>query len=120
MALQITRHFSRPLLALAAAAFLIQTGAATAADSTRDIQQQMNAVLAGDIPAESRPRQAAAATPTASAQELVSQVLLGTTGSRLRDTSQAESRNRPVAHGNAQVAIVQQFLLGQRHGSDAS
>ena len=119
MSLHIAKHFSRPL-ALAAAAFLIHTGAASAADSTSNIQEQMNAVLAGNIPALSRPSEATATTPTASAQELVSQVLLGTTGLRLRDSSQTEFRNHPVTHGNSQVAVVQQFLLGGSHASDAS
>ena len=135
MSLHIAKHFSRPL-ALASAAFLIHIGAATAADSTGGLQEQMNALLAGATPAysapQSGPRDTSATTPTANAQELLSRVLLGTTGSRLGSTettarsgiarvpNETESRERLVAYGNTQVAVVQQVLLGQHHASDAS
>jgi hypothetical protein len=128
-------HFSRPL-ALASAAFLIHIGAASAADSAGDLQAQMNALLAGTTPAysapQSEPRDAAAKKTTANAQQLVSQVLLGTTRSRLESTatstrsgitrvsSETESGERLVSYGNTQVAVVQQLLLGQHHASDAS
>jgi hypothetical protein len=132
MSLHNAKHFSRPL-ALASAAFLIHIGAATAADSTGDLQGQMNALLAGTTPAystpQSGPRDATAKKPTANAQELVSQVLLGTTtGSGLESTatgisrvsSETESGERLVSYGNTQVAVVQQLLLGRHHASDAS
>ena len=136
MSLHNAKHFSRPL-ALASAAFLIHIGAATAADSIGDLQGQMNALLAGTTAAysapQSGPRDAAAKKPTADAQDLVSQVLLGTTsGSRLESTatttrsgiarvsSETESGERLVSYGNTQVAVVQQLLLGQHHASDAS
>jgi hypothetical protein len=135
MSLHIAKHLSRPL-ALASAAFLIHIGAATAADSTGDLQEQMNALLAGTTQAysapQSGPRDATATAPTADAQEFVTQVLLGTTGSRLESTettarsevarvsSETESGGRLVAYGNTQVAVVQQLLLGQHHASDAS
>jgi hypothetical protein len=135
MSLHNAKHFNRPL-ALASAAFLIHIGAATAADSTGDLQGQMNALLAGTTPAypapQSGPHDAAAKKPTANAQQLVSQVLLGTTSSRLESTatstrsgitrvsSETESGERPVSYSNTQVAGVQQLLLGQHHASDAS
>jgi hypothetical protein len=137
MSLHIAKHFSRPL-ALASAAFLIHIGAATAADSTGDLLGQMNALLAGTTPAysapQSGPRGATAKNPTANAQEFVTQVLLGTTGSRLESTattarsgiarisSENESGVRLVSYGNGntQVAVVQRLLLGQHHASDAS
>jgi hypothetical protein len=135
MSLHIAKHFSRPL-ALASAAFLIHIGAATAADSTGNLQGQMNALLAGTTRAysapQSGPRDATANNPTANAQEFVSQVLLGTTGSRLESTettarsgiarvsSETESGVRLVSYGNTQVAVVQQLLLGQHHATDAS
>lgn len=52
MSLHIAKLFSRPL-ALASAALVIHIGAATAADSSGDIQQQMRDVLAGTVTAHS-------------------------------------------------------------------
>ena len=120
MSLHIAKHFSRPL-ALASAAFLIHVGAATAADSTSNLQEQMNALLAGTSPAHSAPqygpRDGAATTPTTNAQEAVQQVLLGTAHAETaRSSSETKSS---VAYGDRQAA-VRQVLLGQRNARDAS
>ena len=134
MSLHNSRHFSR-LLTLTSAAFLIHIGAATAADSTGNIQAQMITLLAGTAPAhvapQSGPRNGTATTPTVNAQESVRQVLLGTTASGrgstdltarsalARTSSATKSRQRLAAYGDSQPA-VRQVLLGQRNASDAS
>ncbi|HEY2404036.1 MAG TPA: hypothetical protein VGI23_27030 [Steroidobacteraceae bacterium] len=135
MSLHNAKRFSGPL-ALASAAFLIHIGAAIAADFTgNNIQEQMNALLAGTAPAhfapQSGPRNGTATTPTANAQESVRQVLLGTIASTrgstdstarselARTSSETKSRERVVAYGDSQPA-VRQVLLGQRNASDAS
>src|SRR5689334_10081839 len=86
MSLHVAKLFKSPL-ALASAALVIHISAAAAADSTGDIQQQMKELLAGTITAHSAPRSAPregkVTEPTADAQELARQVLLGTAGSRL-------------------------------------
>jgi len=87
MSLHTAKLFNNPL-SLAAAAFVIHIGAATAADSTGDMQQQMKALLAGTNTAHSSPQSASrdgkVTSPTADAQDFVKQLLLGTTGSRAR------------------------------------
>src|SRR5437879_1288056 len=86
MSLHIAKLFSRPL-ALASAALVIHIGAATAADSTGDIQQQMRELLAGTTRAHSASqsglRDGKATSPTVDPQEFVKQLLLGVPG-RLR------------------------------------
>lgn len=121
MSLHIPKLCKSPL-DLAAAAFVIHVGAATAADSTGDIQQQMKDVLAGTTAhsaPHSAPREGNSMKPTADAQEFVKQLLVGTTGPRVGDAEVATPRARPVANGDMQAA-VRQFLLGQPHASDAS
>jgi len=134
MSLHIAKLFSRPL-ALASAALVIHIGAAAAADSTADVQQQARELLAGTTAAHSAPqsglRDGKATRPTADAQELARQLLLGATGSRVGDAKtikhseiagasrKTELRGRPVAYGDAQAA-ARQVLLGQHHASDAS
>jgi len=133
MSLHIAKLFSRPL-ALASAALVIHIGAATAADSTGDIQQQMRELLAGTTRAHSASqsglRDGKATSPTVDSQEFVKQLLLGTTGSRVGGaetikhsavagaSDQTAPQKRPVAHGDIQAA-VRQDLLGQHHASDA-
>jgi len=135
MSLHIAKLFSRPL-ALASAALVIHIGAATAADSTGDIQQQMKELLAGTSAAhsapQSGPRDGEVTTPTADAQELVKQLLLGPTASPLGGaetikhsevagvSGETEPQERPVAYVGMQAAAVRQVLLGQHHASDAS
>src|SRR2546429_7404701 len=86
MSLHIAKFFKNPL-ALAGAALVIHIGAATAADSTGDAQQQARELLTGTTTAhsapQSAPRDGKVTRPTADAQELARQVLLGTTGSRV-------------------------------------
>jgi len=134
MSLHIAKLFSRPL-ALASAALVIHIGAATAADSTGDIQQQMRELLAGTTRAhsasQSELRDGKATSPTVDSQEFVRQLLLGTTGSRVGGaetikhsavagaSGQTAPQKRPVAHGDIQAA-VRQDLLGQHHARDAS
>ena len=134
MSLHIAKLFKNPL-ALAGAALVIHIGAATAADSTGDAQQQARELLTGTTTAhsapQSAPRDGKVTRPTADAQELARQVLLGTTGSRVggaeaikqsevaRASGKTARQARPVAHGDAQAA-ARQLLLGQRVASDAS
>jgi len=123
MSPRITKHFSRPLV-LASAVFLIHVGAATAADSTGNLQEQMYELLAGTAPAHSVPQygphDGTAPTPTANAQEAVRQVLLGSAHAETaRASGETKSREHLVAYGDRQAA-VRQVLLGQRNASDAS
>jgi len=134
MSLHIAKLFTRPL-ALASAALVIHIGAATAADSKGDVQQQMREVLTGAISAHfaprSGPRDSKVATRTVESQEFVRQLLLGTTASRLGDaetikhsevagaSGKTETQKRTVAYDDMQVA-VRQVLLGQHHARDAS
>jgi len=131
MSLHIAKLFGRPLV-LASAALVLHFGAATAADSTADIQQQMQGVLAGTSTAhsapQSGPRDAKLTIPGADAQELIKQLLLGT-GSRLETikhsevavaSGETESQKRAVAYRDMQAAATRQVLLGQHHASDAS
>lgn len=134
MSLHIAKLFKSPL-ALASAALVIHISAATAADSTGDIQQLMKEVLTGTNIAHSAPRsgppEGNSTGPTVDAQELVKQVLMGTTGSPTRSdeaikhsevagaAGETEPKQRPVAYSDIQEA-VRQVLLGQHHASDAS
>jgi len=135
MSLHITKLFKNPL-ALAGAALVMHIGAATAADSTGDAQQQARELLTGtttaySAPQSSPPRDGKVTSRTADAQESARQLLLGTTGSRVGGaeaikhsevagaSGEAARPARPVAHGDAQAA-ARQLLLGQRVASDAS
>lgn len=134
MALHIPKLFKSPL-ALASAALVIHISAATAADSTGDIQQQMKELLAGTITAhsapQSAPREGNSSSPTVDAQELARQLLLGTTRSPVggyEATKHSEvagasreigQKQRPVAYSDI-TAAMRQLLLGQPHASDAS
>ena len=133
MSLHIAKLFSRPL-ALASAALVIHIGAATAADSRGDIQQQMRELLTGTTTAHSASqsglRDGKTTSPIIDSQEFVKQLLLGTTGSRVGGaetikhsevagaSGETAPQKRPVAHGDMQAA-VRQDLLGQHHASDA-
>jgi hypothetical protein len=132
MSLHTAKLFSRPLV-LASAALVLHIGAATAADSRPDIQQQTQGVLAGTSTAhsaaQSERRDTKVTTPSADAQELVKQLLLGTTGSRpgalehsevAVASGETESPKRAVAYSDMQAAAMRQVLLGQHHASDAS
>ena len=134
MSLHIAKLFENPL-ALAGAALVIHIGAATAADSSGDAQQQARELLTGTttahFAAQPPPRDDKVRRPTADAQELARQVLLGTTGSvvggaeaikhsEVAGASGKTARQaRPVTHGDAQAA-ARQLLLGQPVASDAS
>src|SRR5256714_6111897 len=86
MSLHIAKFFKNPL-ALAGAALVIHIGAATAADSTGDAQQQARELLTGTTTGhsapQSAPRDGKVTRPTADAQESARQLLLGTSGSRV-------------------------------------
>lgn len=134
MSLHIAKLFKSPL-ALASAALVIHISAATAADSTGDIQQLMKQVLTGTNIAHSAPHtgstEGSSTSTTVDAQELVRQVLLGTIGSPTRSyeaikhsevvgaAGESDPKQRPVAYSDTQEA-VRQVLLGQHHASDAS
>jgi hypothetical protein len=135
MSLHITKLFKNSL-ALAGAALVMHIGAATAADSTGDAQQQARELLTGTTTAHSArqsspPRDGKVTSRTADAQESARQLLLGTTGSRVGGaeaikhsevagaSGEAARPARPVAHGDAQAA-ARQLLLGQTVASDAS
>jgi hypothetical protein len=132
MSLHTAKLFIRPL-ALAAAALFFHTSVASAADSTADIQEQMKGLLAGTIAAhvtsQSGPRDGdTVSTRAVDSQELVKQLLLGTTNSSAEtskhsgvtgDSSKTQARERSVAHRDSQAA-VRHVLLGQSHASDAS
>ena len=134
MSLHIAKLFKNPL-ALAGVALVIHVGAATAADSKGDIQQQMREILAGTIAAHSapqlRPPESNETSPTIDAQELTRRLILGSTGSsstRAQTIAHAESagasvktepRARPVAYGDAQAA-ARAVVLGQHEASEAA
>ena len=135
MPLHIAKPRSRPL-SLIAAALVVHVGSAAAADSTGDTQQQMKELLTGTTTAahstpQSGARDGKATILTADAQEAVKQLLLGTSGSDRRGAEtikHAEVARAPNATNPQQLnvaysdthAAVQQVLLGQHHGSDAS
>jgi len=134
MSLHIAKLFKSPL-ALASAALVIHISAATAADSTGDIQQQVRDFLTGTTTAHSAPqpgpREGNSPSPTADSQEFVKRLLLGTTASRVRGyeaikhtevagtLGETNPKQRPVPHSDIQAA-VRQVLLGTQHASDAS
>jgi len=134
MSLHIAKLFKNPL-ALAGAALVMHIGAATAADSTGDAQQQARELLTGTTTAhsapQSPPREGKVSRQTADAQESARALLLGTTGSRVGGaetikqsevagaSGESARKVRPVGHGDAQAA-ARQLLLGQPVASDAS
>jgi len=134
MSLHIAKLFKSPL-ALASAALVFHISAATAADSTGDIQQQMKELLTGTTTAhsapQSGPREGNSTSPTTDTQEYVKQLLLGTAASRVGGyeaikhsqvagtSGETNPKQRPVPHSDIQAA-VRQDLLGQHHASDAS
>jgi len=127
MSLHLAKLFSGPL-ALASAALALHIGAAAAADSTGDIQQQTRALLSGTTPthfvAQSAPRDAKVTSPAADSQEFVKRLLLGRAAYRVEGaesikhfevagaTGKTQPQQRIVVHGDLQVA-VRQDLLGQ-------
>jgi type IV secretory pathway VirJ component len=127
MSLHIAKLFMRPL-ALASAALVVHIGAASAADATGDIQQQLREMLAG-IPTahstpQSAPRDSRATSPIADAQDLAQQLqsLLGAAIKHPEVTGpsrKATPQERRVAYSNAQEA-ARQVVLGTPHASDAS
>lgn len=132
MSLHIAKHFSLPL-ALASATLVIHIGAATAADSTGNIQHRAKELLAATPTAhyaqQSALRDAKVTSPTPDGQELARQLLLGTSDSHVRGvettkhfevagvTGETQPPQRRVAYGDGQAA-AQQLLLGQHHASD--
>ena len=134
MSLRIANLFKNPL-ALAGAALVLHIGAARAADSTGDAQQQARELLTGTktahFAAQSAPRDGKLSRPTPDAQELARQLLLGTSGSRVggaeaikqsqvaRASAETARQVRPVAHRDGQAA-ARQLLLGRHVTSDAS
>ena len=117
---------TRPL-ALAATALVLHVGAATAADSKGDIQQQVREMLSGTrtthfVP-QSGPSDSRVTTPAVDSQEFVKQLLQGTAAYRGGGRSEAsgasgkpEAQKRP----SDMQAAVRQLLLGQPHAHDAS
>ncbi|MDB6011475.1 MAG: hypothetical protein JWL65_3725 [Gammaproteobacteria bacterium] len=135
MSLHIAKLFKSPL-ALASAALVMHISAATAADFTGDIQQQMKDLLTGTTTAhsapQSGPREGNSTSPAADSQEFVKRLLLGTTtGSRVGGyeaikhsevagaSGETNPKQRPAAHSDMQ-ASVRQVLLGTQHARDAS
>jgi len=132
MSLHTHKLFKSPL-ALAAGALFIHIGSAIAADATVDTQQQVRDFLSGANTAHSSAqsvlREGAMTSPTADAQELIRQVLLGTAGSRVTGsqvvdhaeivTTEAAQQARPVSYSDTQAA-VRQFLIGQPRTSAGS
>jgi hypothetical protein len=122
----------RPLV-LAAAAVFFHISVASAADSTGDIQQQMQELLAGSTAAHVASQSGlhdhdTVSDRTVDSQEFVKQLLLGRTGSGAEtnkhsqvagDTAKTQPRERSVAHRDSQTE-VRRVLLGQSHASDAS
>jgi len=130
MSLRIAKLSSRSL-AIASAALVIHVGAATAADSKVDIQQQTKESLVGSTRAhyapQSGPRHGEVANPTPDAPELARQLLLGTNRFRVASddskpnaagTAGETQPRQPVAYGDAQAA-AQELLLGQHHANHA-
>jgi hypothetical protein len=129
MSLQIVKSFSRPLTLISAALF-IQIGAAVAADSSGDAQQQIRDVLAGRV-ATAQPSQRhddRTQRPSADVQELARRVLLGVTEASARGsqaTTGSESargvstlQKDLLVHDDAQ-AMARRLLLGQRSAAVA-
>lgn len=133
MSRRIAKLFTRPL-ALTATALVLHVGAATAADSNGDIQQQVREMLTGTatthfVP-QSGPHDGKVTPPAVDSQEFAKRLLLGTATvsggpqtskhaevSAASDTTVAQKR--PVASIDMQAA-VKKMLLGQPHASDAS
>jgi hypothetical protein len=134
MSRHIAKLFTRPLV-LTATALVLHVGAATAADSQGDIQQQVREMLTGTatthfVP-QSGPHDGKVTSPAVDSQEFARRLLLGAAAYRVggpetskhaevsaaSDTTNAQKR--PVASIDMQAA-VQKMLLGQSHASDAS
>jgi len=122
----------RPLV-LAAAAVFFHVSVASAADSTGDIQQQMQELLAGSTAAHVASQSGlrdhdTVSDRTVDPQEFVKQLLLGRAPSGAEtskrsgvagDSAKTQPAERSVAYRDSQAA-VRQVLLGQSHASDAS
>ena len=127
MSMHITPSLSRAL-PLAAAAFFIQIGSATAASPQVDFQQQVRNVLTGSIAthaiahSDAGPANAIRSNPDA--QEFARQLLLGWSASHVaaRATKQkvqalaSESTQRPQSDEDFQ-STVQEVLLGEHASS---
>ena len=131
MSLHVAKLLTNPLVG-AGAALIISIGAATAADSRGDAQQQARALLTGTAAAhsgpQSAPRDGKVTRPTATAsrgdaQQQARALLTGTaahSGPQSPTGPGATARQAgPVVHGDAQAA-ARQLLLGQHTASDAS
>jgi len=134
MSRHIAKLFTRPL-GLAATALVLHVGAATAADSKGDIQQQVRDMLTGTATthfvAQSGPHEGKVTTAALDSQEFVKQLLLGTAANRVggaeagkhpdvvEASGKTEAQKRAVASIDMQAA-VRQLLLGQPHANDAS
>ena len=125
--MSLHKFLIRPL-SLASAALVLHVGAAAAADSGGDIQQQVRAMLTGSTvsTARSEPRDEQATTSTVDSQEFARRLLLGTSAAHVRNTeaielpesagvpgeSKGTARARSLSHGDMQ-AMVRRLLLGQ-------
>ncbi len=127
MSLNIAKLLKNPVV-LASAALVIHIGAATAANSPSDVQQQMKELLAGTTTAHfSAPTAAGVGkvtSPTTDAQEFAKGLLLGTNGSRnevavMAQHAAAAPLAHPVAYADMQTA-VRRILLGHNRPADAS
>lgn len=127
MSMHITQSLSRAL-PLAAAAFFIQIGSATAASPQVDFQQQVRNVLTGSIATHAIAHfdagPASAIHSNSGAQEFARQLLLGWSASHVaaRATKQkvqalaSESTQRPQSDEDFQ-STVQEVLLGEHASS---
>jgi hypothetical protein len=111
MSLHIAKLFETPL-ALAGAALVIHIGAATAADSTGDIQQRMRDLLAGTIAVHSAPQSGARhdkvtarTLPTCDVQQ---QLLAGTIIAH--SARQSGPRDDKVTAGTVTTGDIQQQM----------
>lgn len=134
MSLHIAKLFKNPLT-LASAALVLHIGAATAADSTGDIQQQLRELLTGTPTAHSapqpRPLEGNATSPTVDSQEFLRQLLGAATPSHVRDaetikhsevagaSGEKAEKGRPGGPADVQAGM-RQILLGQPVASNAS
>lgn len=131
MSTHIIRFYSRPL-ALTAAALLLHVGSAAAADSSRDVQQQLRDVLAGSSPTQSVPASAPRADRTGrpvgdEVQQLLQRVLLGATDPRIQGAPaparpehaaplESTSHKGRLGQDDGQT-LVQRVLLGTRNAA---
>src|SRR5271156_4053727 len=126
MSLDILKSLTRSS-SFIAAALLIRIGAAMAADSAGDVQQQMRELLAGKSATRSalttESHDDGTPSPSADAQERAWRLMLGMSDSRFKGTEAVTPPENAVApndsilvQGYAQT-MAQRLVLGQRHAA---